>query len=360
MPIEFDIQVVNGCLKITVGGGQTTATRSDQGGGCCGPVVVGPIVVDASSMQSGMPGQNQQGGNSPGGASGFTGGGAPGQGGHGNGQNSPGGHGGHTGGGGPGKGGHGNGQSSPGGHGGHTGGGGPGSGSGSGCCCPVVIGPIVIGGCCSSQDPASSNADPGSKAVCQPPPTSAAVVAPTRPFTMQAQQASNWCWAAVAVSIYDFFNPPNNLGAYAGTLWTQGLVANKLLGITAPGCSQQPIPGSCNQDEALDAALTITQNLMPSGALFGQHFTFACIQSWVKAQIPLGVRIQWRGVGGHFIVLDGCKVLSSGRQLVHVQDPSCTANASHSLWDYDALVEDYREAGYWDSTYLVASKPTTS
>jgi hypothetical protein len=408
MPIEFDIQVVNGCVKITVGGGQVTGTTADQGGnspggqsghtpggsgpgngqnspgghtghtpggsgpgsggggGCCGPVVIGPIVVDASTMQSGMPGQNQQGGNSPGGSSGHTGGGGPGSG-----QSSPGSHTGHTPSGQPGHPpGGGPGQNSPGGPSGHTGGGGPvggglGGASGSGCWCPVVIGPIVIGGCSASQGPASSIADGGSKAVCvNPPAQSEAAGTPTVPFTMQTQQATNWCWAAVAVSVYDFFNPnrPSNTGVAAtSTIWTQGTLANRLLGITAPGCSQTPIPGSCNQTGALDTALALTKNLMPNGALFGQHFTFACIQSWVKAQLPLGVRIQWRGLGGHFIALDGCKVLSSGRQLVHVQDPSGTAHALHSLWDYDALVEDYREAGYWDSTYLVtiASKPTS-
>jgi hypothetical protein len=348
MAIEFDIQVRNGTVKITVGGGQTNTTSGTRlggnppggggghtggggpeggsAGGCCGPVVIGPIVVDGSSLQSGMQDQNGKGGNPPGGGGGHTGG------------NSPSGH---------------TGGNPPGGGGGHTGGGGPHSGSGSGCCCPVVIGPIVIGGCSSGQGVATWA---GSQAVSINPPLQTESKAATQPFVMQTQQATNWCWAAVAVSVNDFFGSP--VGVFAGPAWTQSSLANKQLGITSsPGCAQTPVPTPCNQPEALDVALNITKNLMPDGAKFNQHLTFESIQNWVTAQLPLGARITWYGGGAHFIALDGCKLMSSGERMVHVQDPSFSSTSPPGLWDYDALVESYLEEGYWSDTYLVMAQP---
>jgi hypothetical protein len=346
MAIEFDIQVRNGKVKITVGGGPASAgdrggaspgAASGQTGGaspgadsgqtggaepgsgcCCAPVIVGPIVVDGSSLQ----GRSAQGGASPGADSGQTGG------------------------------------ASPGADSGQTGGGGPGSGC---CCAPLVIGPIVITSCRSGHS-GSSSGDPGtttSQAVTVNPPTqvqsrimSRAVMGPMTDFTMQTQQQSNWCWAAVAVSINDFLDPQSQPAFTQGTLATQLLAGQ---GITSQDCSLIPVSNVCNQPEALDVALTITGNLRQNGALFNQHLTFDSIQNWVNAQLPLGARIQWFGVGAHFIALDGCKVLSTGQQLVHVQDPDPNASTCPGFWDYDALVSDYREAGFWSDSYLVTA-----
>jgi hypothetical protein len=110
----------------------------------------------------------------------------------------------------------------------------------------------------------------------------------------------------------------------------------------------------CNRPEALDAALAITQNLRPSGALFDQHLTFLCLENWVSVQLPVGARIKWCGLGAHFIVLDGIKLMSSGQQMVHVQDPD--PQTAPALWDYEALADNYRESGYWNDTYLVIAR----
>jgi len=212
----------------------------------------------------------------------------------------------------------------------------------------------VIGGC-SSQGAASSAGYIGSQAVSIDPPLQTESRSVTQPFTMQTQEASNWCWAAVAVSVNEFFDPPN---AFAGSPWTQSTLANKLLGIaSSPGCSQTPVPTPCNKPEALDAALGITNNLMTDGAKFNQHLTFDSIQKWVTAQLPLGARIIWFGGGAHFIALDGCKVMSSGQRMVHVQDPSYSSTSPPGLWDYDTLVENYLEEGYWNDTYLLTAQP---
>ena len=297
MAIEFDIQVHNGSVKITVGGPSSsqstggdgkqsgtatggdgkqsgtatggdgkqsgtatggdgkqsgTATGGDgAAGGCCCPVVVGPIVISGGLL--GTAGRTGGDGKQSGTATG------------------------------------GDGKQS-----GTATGGGP--GSGGGCCGPVVIGPIVIGGCSGA---ASSGTSAGSQAVTVNPPAQAEVVKNLQAFTMQSQQETNWCWAAVAVSINDFLDPAAGpLDQAAVPTWTQAALATQLLinqGITAPDCIERPTSRVCNRPEALDVALAITRNLWQNGALFNQHLTFDCIQNWMNAQLPVGARIIWWG-----------------------------------------------------------------
>src|SRR5579871_237680 len=136
MAIEFDVQAGNRTVKITVGvsgaaspgnnparnkqGGDGPAESSSDTGsgapasGCCGPLVIGPIVVDGKGLR----GQSTQGGDGPAESSSDTGSGGPKLGGDGPAESSS-----------------------------DTGSGGPAS---SGCCGPIVIGPIVISDCCGS------------------------------------------------------------------------------------------------------------------------------------------------------------------------------------------------------------------
>jgi hypothetical protein len=369
MAIEFDIQVRNGRVRITVGGssaGKPNTQGANGGSGknfgtgpggsganfgtgpggsgtnfgtgpggdetgsdCCCPVVIGPIVISGDAFA------NSDGSK---GGSGTNFGTGPG----GDGKNFG------TGPGGDGK----NFGTGP-------GGGGKNFGTGPGGSGPVIIGPIVISGCGSGQDPASSDGSDGdteSTAVTVNPPQQVhSDPNMARSFIMQTQMESFWCWAAVAVSVNDFLDAPP---ATAGPAWTQPTLATELFkqqGVTTADCSKTPGSDACNQPEALDAALQITGNLMPNGALARQHLTFESIQNWVNVQLPLAARIKWRGDGAHFVVLDGCKVLNTGQQMVHVQDPASTTVTAPGFWDYDAFVENYEEAGFWVDTYLLTA-----
>lgn len=172
---------------------------------------------------------------------------------------------------------------------------------------------------------------------------------------MQTQDQINWCWAAVAVSVTDFLDPQP-----IAIAWTQETLATKLLNSQSPNsvlnCSLPNEASSttqCNQPEALDVALTITKNLRKNGYLQDSYLAFDCLQNWVNAHLPVCARVVWRGEGAHFIALDGCTVSASGQQLVHVQDP--LPFAGPSFWDYEALVDNYDEAGSWQDSYLVTS-----
>ncbi len=345
MAIEFDIQVRNGTVKITVGGGQTNSgNASDQGGsspgnsssntggggpdggsgsGCGGPVIIGPIVVDGTSLQSGTQGPSGQGGSSPGNSSSNTGGGGP--------RNALGG-------------------SSPGNSSSNTGGGGPGSG-GSGHGCPVIIGPIVIGRCYSGQaadPPALSNP----QEVSVSPPTGLAIGPRAPAFFMQPQQEAEWCWAAVAVSINAYLDPPPETIDTHPT-WTQPKLATQVLAQEFEwnppvDCGMDPSQ-ICDRPAGLDDALSMTKNLRQAGAMFNAYLDFASIQNWIDQQLPLGARISWPDGGAHFVALSGYQVFTSGEQKVVVQDPLY----GPSLQDYSSLRGQYIYHGSWNDTYLV-------
>jgi hypothetical protein len=238
---------------------------------------------------------------------------------------------------------------SPGGPSGHTGGGGPGGGSGSGG--PVVIGPIVIGGY-SGQ--ASASTDPpaisGAQVTTLSPPAGVSTAGRAPTFNMQDQDESDWCWAAVAVSINAYLDPVQ--GNIAPT-WTQASLATQVLEQELQwnppvDCSADP-DQKCDQPAGLDDALTITKNLMPNGALFNSFLDFASIKAWIDQQLPLGARILWPHGGAHFIALAGYLEFVSGEQKVVVQDPLY----GPSIQDYSSLRGEYIYRGTWNDTYLV-------
>ena len=171
---------------------------------------------------------------------------------------------------------------------------------------------------------------------------------------MQNQGESDWCWAAVAVSINNFLDPqPNATTVGAAPTWTQGQLATQLLAQEMQwdppvDCSVDPNL-RCDKTAALDVALTITKNLMDGGARFNEYLDFASIQKWLDLQLPIGARIVWPNGGAHFIALSGYQTFANGEQKVMVEDPLYGT----SLQDYSSLLGQYVHYGTWQDTYLV-------
>ncbi|MEO8372542.1 MAG: papain-like cysteine protease family protein [Candidatus Solibacter sp.] len=162
---------------------------------------------------------------------------------------------------------------------------------------------------------------------------------------VEKQLETQWCWAAVAVSIHNFLNP-------GGTTWTQADVATPVLHAEhriGPSVDCSVTPGTCNIPAALDQALHKTGNLRREGFLPNQLLPFDNIKEWVDLHLPVGVRILWWGGGGHFVVIAGYRVLDSIREQLLVLDPRGYA----TFVDYEDLVADYGEGGIWQDTYLV-------
>src|SRR5258708_20108493 len=70
-------------------------------------------------------------------------------------------------------------------------------------------------------------------------------------FTMQTQQQTQWCWAAVSVSVNLYYHPTSGQ--------TQCTVANTAMGQTT--CCTDGSTAECNQPWFLDQALQIVGNL---------------------------------------------------------------------------------------------------
>src|SRR5947207_2381161 len=125
-------------------------------------------------------------------------------------------------------------------------------------------------------------------------------------FVMESQEQSEWCWAAVSVSVDHYFSTASNS--------TQCRVARDVLGLA--GCCSNPDP--CNEPARLQDALESVNCLAasPTGPL-----SFAEVRQVIDASKPVCLRIGWDGGGGHFLALCGYRLSSSGIPLVDVEDP---------------------------------------
>ncbi len=323
MAMKFDIQIRNGTVTITVGGRHSTGDGGAQSEQECSgdPLVIGPIVITG-----GLPVDSD----------GPTGGG-------GGGRNS-----------GPGSGGRHSGPGTGGGGGGRNSGPGPGGGgpmSGGGYAYPIIIGPIVIGSGYSDQDSASTDPpEPSPQMLSLNPPIGVEMTPRGGSFDMQPQIEGEWCWAAVAVSMFNYLNP--NPGT-VGDKWDQSSLATAVLAKEMQwnppvNCSKDPTR-MCDVPARLDTALSVTKNLAPDGARVNCYLDFASIRNWLNQLLPVGARMLWPSGGAHFIVLSGYQEFDDGSQLVLVQDPLY----GPSFQDFDALQGHYLYGGRWQDTYLV-------
>jgi hypothetical protein len=153
---------------------------------------------------------------------------------------------------------------------------------------------------------------------------------------MQKQAQTEWCWAAVSVSVSLFFDSASG--------WTQCKLVEAEK--NQPTCCQDGSSDPCNKPHSLDDPLRRTGNLLnfTSGA-FGFEDTAKEI---VNRQAPLGCRVRWDSLTGHFVVIDGISD-QGGIQSVDVQDPDpLYASATHL---YNDFANHYRGIGTWSHSY---------
>jgi hypothetical protein len=151
---------------------------------------------------------------------------------------------------------------------------------------------------------------------------------------MQAQQQTNWCWAAVSASVARFYR--------ATTRWRrQCLVASRELGQTC--CPAGANPAACNVPWYLERALTRVGHLKTWA---GAPATVVQIRREITAGRPLGARIGWASGGGHFVVLSGYSTAAAGN-FVTVDDPIY----GHSTISLATFQSSYQGSGSWTHSY---------
>jgi len=155
------------------------------------------------------------------------------------------------------------------------------------------------------------------------------------PFLMEKQKQSEWCWAAVALSIERYFSPYS--------VWGQCGIAAQVLKNAKDSCEN---PEGHDQPAPLESALDIVRRLNETrkGPL-----NFAGMQKELDAGKPVCVRIKWTGDGAHFVVLTGYKVSDSGLRMVDVADPLYP----DSTRAFDDFPSAYQGGGEWTDTFLV-------
>lgn len=158
----------------------------------------------------------------------------------------------------------------------------------------------------------------------------------TLPFNMETQEQSQWCWSAVSVSVSKFYNPSSAI--------TQCELASQELGA---GCCSNP--SACNVDHTLETAL---QQVGHFNDMMFFPLSFGETETEISSRRPLGCRIGWFGGGGHFVIIHGTAVETSGafiKQWVAIADPKFGPS--------DYLIDDftfsYRQGeGEWTHSYL--------
>ncbi len=156
-------------------------------------------------------------------------------------------------------------------------------------------------------------------------------------FTMEAQLASNWCWAATSDSVSHFY--------WSASTWTQCKIAGAELGLT--DACDIPTPAAANVPWYLDKALDRTHNFV---SIQGSPATFAQIRGEIDAGRPMGARIGWNGGGGHFMAIYGYSTWL-GEEYVDIDDP--IYGKSHlTLADFST---NYQGSGTWTHHYITKS-----
>lgn len=115
-------------------------------------------------------------------------------------------------------------------------------------------------------------------------------------FRLERQKQTQWCWAAVTVSIARFYD--------GGSTLTQCQLVNEEFGAEAHGfnCCASGGSADCNQPWYLNQALERAGLIEPDGMKAGTT-SFEDFGREVDARRPLACRIGWDKGGGHFIVL---------------------------------------------------------
>jgi len=151
-------------------------------------------------------------------------------------------------------------------------------------------------------------------------------------FTIQVQQQSNWCWAAVAASVLDYCAVEDGTPAM-----TQTAIAGQFL--NAP-TDNTPYPLS-----------TALQFLHHQQGIVGTQMAFVDIVTEIGTRKrPVCCKIDWYdGSDGHYVVIMGCH--NDSEQDVIILDPADAKFIPlHGAYTYKEFQQAYG-SGHWGDTY---------
>lgn len=153
---------------------------------------------------------------------------------------------------------------------------------------------------------------------------------------MPHQDQGQWCWAAVASCLADF---------YGRGLASQCSIVSALLDGGIHDCCVDGKEGYCDRAFVLELALRHVHVAVPQGPI--PPISFELVESELTNQRPVALRIDLGRVG-HFVVIDSCDPVT---RLVEIQD---SLHGPSGPLAFDMLGLSYRGLGPWTDTYLTA------
>lgn len=155
-------------------------------------------------------------------------------------------------------------------------------------------------------------------------------------FQIEQQLMSQWCWAAVAVSVRKFYDPLFMMSQ-------RDFVGGEL---NLPPCSQSPFD-FCNQRHSLQLALN-------SLKVFRNKLDGPCRAKGIITEIssgrPIGCQLVRDGIDGHYIVIKG--VSGTGNNMrVEIADPM---DGNFRILTMRELLFGYRDS-QWEQTFFTNS-----
>lgn len=129
-------------------------------------------------------------------------------------------------------------------------------------------------------------------------------------FRVQPQgERGQWCWAAVTSSVTGYPDPPHS------DPMTMCEVAS---GRLHTNCCADPTPSPCDVQNTLDGPLAMVGRLR--APIITGHLSPNAVNVELNANLPVPIRVEWRGGGGHFLAIFGIRMLTKGVQYA-VSDP---------------------------------------
>jgi hypothetical protein len=183
---------------------------------------------------------------------------------------------------------------------------------------------------------------------------SAALVAPgtelrTVPLAMEHQKRTEWCWAAVSVSVNKLFRPAST--------HTQCDLAASILN---QDCCDPETGRRCNHPHTLHTVLG-TLHLL-AGEPVRKPFAFEEIRKEIDAGRPICVLIRWLDDSGqvssrgHFIAISGYRITPERIPFLEIADPFYGASMI-AYEEFSSPHGGYRHGhGVWYASFNVENK----
>jgi len=168
-------------------------------------------------------------------------------------------------------------------------------------------------------------------------------------LAVEHQKMSEWCWAAVSVSVNRLFRPEST--------HTQCEIAGTTLG---HACCAGSAPAACNSPHELHPVLG-TLHLLAQDPIV-RPIPFDHVQKEIDAGHPVCILIRWlnsdgtQNGRGHFITIRGYRVTPAQNQFVSIADP-LYGSSEIAYAEFANPKGGYRDGnGLWFATFLVANE----